>query len=87
MNASAGTESEMGETPRTVKTARAPKPTDEMTPDEKARADAVDLRCLSLCIGMLERVNGVCDNEFIFVRPDADSNNRLLRIIRLSQVC
>ena len=36
-----------------------PKPVSEMTPEEKARADAVDLRCLALCIGMLERVNGV----------------------------
>ncbi|RDX45406.1 hypothetical protein OH76DRAFT_1420865 [Lentinus brumalis] len=34
-----------------------PKPVTEMTPEEKARADAVDLRCLALCIGMLERVN------------------------------
>jgi condensin complex subunit 3 len=30
-----------------------------MTPEEKAQADEIDLRCLSLCIGMLERVNGV----------------------------
>lgn len=36
-----------------------PKPVAEMTPEEKARADDIDLRCLSLCIGMLERVNGV----------------------------
>ncbi|THH31051.1 hypothetical protein EUX98_g3136 [Antrodiella citrinella] len=47
-----------GETPATVKTVRAlPKPTSEMSPEEKARTDAIDLRCLSLCIGMLERVN------------------------------
>lgn len=32
---------------------------ENMTPEERARADAIDLRCLSLCIGMLERVNGV----------------------------
>lgn len=36
-----------------------PKPVAEMTAEEKARADDIDLRCLSLCIGMLERVNGV----------------------------
>lgn len=43
----------------TVKTARPTKPAEELSPEEKARADAMDLRCLSLCIGMLERVNGV----------------------------
>lgn len=53
-------ETTFGETPATVKTVRAlPKPVAEMTPEEKAHADAIDLRCLSLCIGMLERVNGV----------------------------
>lgn len=31
----------------------------EMSEEEKERADAIDLRCLSLCIGMLERVNSV----------------------------
>ncbi len=30
-----------------------------MTPGERERADAMDVRCLDLCIGMLERVNGV----------------------------
>lgn len=44
----------------TEKTARpANKPEVEKSPEEQARADAVDMRCLSLCIGMLERVNGV----------------------------
>ena len=47
---------EAGGRPRKL---RLPKPVAEMTPEEKARMDAVDLRCLSLCIGMLERVNGV----------------------------
>jgi len=32
-----------------------------MTPGERERADAMDVRCLDLCIGMLERVNGVSD--------------------------
>jgi condensin complex subunit 3 len=32
---------------------------EDMSPEERARTDAIDLRCLSLCIGMLERVNGV----------------------------
>ncbi|KII87700.1 hypothetical protein PLICRDRAFT_30295 [Plicaturopsis crispa FD-325 SS-3] len=39
------------------------KPESEMTPEEKARADNVDLRCLSLCIGMLERVNGTFEEN------------------------
>ena len=30
-----------------------------MTTVERERADAMDVRCLDLCIGMLERVNGV----------------------------
>jgi hypothetical protein len=30
-----------------------------MTAVERERADAMDVRCLDLCIGMLERVNGV----------------------------
>ena len=30
-----------------------------MTPDQKMRLDAVDSKCLTMCIGMLERVNGV----------------------------
>lgn len=57
-------ESEFSKTPATVRTVRPqglglPKPESEMTADERARADEIDLRCLSLCIGMLERVNGV----------------------------
>ena len=35
------------------------KPSAEMTVEERERADQIDLRCLSLCIGMLERVNSV----------------------------
>jgi len=30
-----------------------------VTAEEQTRRDAMDMRCLSLCIGMLERVNGV----------------------------
>lgn len=30
-----------------------------MTPDERMEADVTDLRCLTLAIGMLERVHGV----------------------------
>lgn len=35
------------------------KPPTEMTDEEKRKADAVDIRCLDLCRGMLERVNSV----------------------------
>lgn len=45
--------------PKAISTRGAPKAIADMTPEEKARADDIDLRCLSLCIGMLERVNGV----------------------------
>ncbi|KAL6308311.1 nuclear condensing complex subunit [Sparassis latifolia] len=57
-------ETDFGATPATVKTVRAlPKPNAEMSPEERARADIVDLRCLSLCIGMLERVNGTFEEN------------------------
>lgn len=45
---------------------REPKPLAEMTAGERERADAMDVRCLDLCIGMLERVNGVCLPIFPF---------------------
>ncbi|EPQ52389.1 chromosome condensation complex protein [Gloeophyllum trabeum ATCC 11539] len=64
--ASAGDDGETtyAETPMTVRTVRAaPKPPSEMTPEEKAQADAIDLRCLALCIGMLERVNGTFEEN------------------------
>lgn len=40
---------------------KAPKPPKGLTPEEQARADALDHQCFSLrvCISMLERVNGV----------------------------
>lgn len=37
----------------------APKAVEDMTPEERARQDTVDIRCLDLCIGMLERCNSV----------------------------
>lgn len=48
-----------GDSPRTTKTALAPVPAREVSEKDKARAALLDLRCLNLCIGMLERVNGV----------------------------
>ena len=48
------------DTPMTVKGARAFSiPVSEMSDEEKRKADGIDLGCLSLCIGMLERVHGV----------------------------
>ena len=32
---------------------------EDMTPEEKTQADMVDLRCLTISIAVLERVNGV----------------------------
>ncbi|KAF7330334.1 Chromosome condensation complex protein [Mycena venus] len=36
---------------------------EEMSPEEQARIDMIDMRCLILCIGMLERVNGTVDEN------------------------
>jgi hypothetical protein len=38
-----------------------------MTPGERERAEAMDVRCLDLCIGMLERVNGVSNLRLLIV--------------------
>jgi len=48
-----------GSTTAAPRTMRGPKSLMEMTTGERERADAIDVRCLDLCIGMLERVNGV----------------------------
>ncbi|KAG6903032.1 hypothetical protein C0995_007465 [Termitomyces sp. Mi166 len=58
----ADAETSSGETPGTVRAPR-PNPPREQTVEEKARADAIDLKCLLLCIGMLERVNGTLDEN------------------------
>lgn len=39
---------------------RRTRPREELTAEEHLKADATDMRCLTLCIGMLERVHGVC---------------------------
>ncbi|KAI9061537.1 ARM repeat-containing protein [Trametes sanguinea] len=54
---------EMGSPRRPVRPSQLPKPVAEMTPEEKAHADMIDLRCLALCIGMLERVNGTFEEN------------------------
>lgn len=39
---------------------------EDMSPEEKRRRDAIDMKCLGLCIGMLERVNSVRRTRGIF---------------------
>ncbi|KAF9066728.1 nuclear condensing complex subunit [Rhodocollybia butyracea] len=36
---------------------------DDMTPEEQQEVDMTDMRCLVLCIGMLERVNGTFEDN------------------------
>ncbi|KAL4072446.1 nuclear condensing complex subunit [Scleroderma yunnanense] len=52
-----------GGTPSAQGGLRKPREAKPLTPEEQARADASDLRCLSLCIGMLERVNGTFEEN------------------------
>ncbi|KAJ6460347.1 nuclear condensing complex subunit [Mycena vitilis] len=40
-----------------------PRVREDMSPEEQSRLDMIDMRCLSLCIGMLERVNGTLDEN------------------------
>ncbi|KAG2088380.1 nuclear condensing complex subunit, partial [Suillus discolor] len=57
-------ETNFGETPMPTRTApKGPKPSEDMSSEERARMDTIDLRCLSLCIGMLERVNGTFEEN------------------------
>ncbi|KAG1848357.1 nuclear condensing complex subunit [Suillus tomentosus] len=57
-------ETNFGEIPMPTHTApKGPKPSEDMSSEERARMDAIDLRCLSLCIGMLERVNGTFEEN------------------------
>ena len=49
------------DTPMPLRTPGKPrKPPTEMTLEEKERANLIDVRCLTLCVGMLERVESVC---------------------------
>jgi condensin complex subunit 3 len=38
---------------------RRTKSREDMTAEERMEADVTDMRCLALCIGLLERVHGV----------------------------
>ncbi|KAJ3515967.1 hypothetical protein NLJ89_g1427 [Agrocybe chaxingu] len=48
-----------------LKAKPARKAIEDMSPEQRARVDRVDLRCLSLCIGMLERVNSTFEENLI----------------------
>jgi len=43
---------------------------DTMSVEEHRKADLTDVRCLMLCIAMLERVNGVSRRDHPFSRHD-----------------
>ena len=45
--------------PSTLRRNRSRREIHELTPEEKAQADITDLRCLYLCIAVLERINVV----------------------------
>lgn len=63
-----------GSTTAAPRAMREPKSLMEMTAGERERADAIDVRCLDLCIGMLERVNGVRINITTF-SPSVNHRN------------
>ncbi|KAF4564848.1 hypothetical protein EYR40_011021 [Pleurotus pulmonarius] len=48
---------------RREKSMRRAKGRDDMSPEEAMEADVIDLRCLALCIAMLERVHGDFDDN------------------------
>jgi hypothetical protein len=68
-----------------------PKSRDVMTEEERTRQDKLDMRCLCLCEGVLERVDGVrilirlqwLDTDYIFLL----AIRRLSTIIRVCMVC
>ncbi|KAF8494799.1 nuclear condensing complex subunit [Gautieria morchelliformis] len=52
-----------GDTPKKAKTAEPTVPRTDLSEKDKARMAMIDLRCLNLCIGMLERVNGTFEDN------------------------
>ncbi|KAF8163123.1 nuclear condensing complex subunit [Crassisporium funariophilum] len=56
-------DSSFNETPKKPRPAR--NPVEDMSPEQKVRVDQVDLRSLSLCIGMLERVDGTFEENIM----------------------
>ncbi|KAK7462742.1 chromosome condensation complex Condensin, subunit G [Stygiomarasmius scandens] len=84
------------DTPSVARTPR-PKPREEMTEQERDRQDRLDMRCLCLCEGVLERVNGTFENNSslhgvltdliipCLARNDEEFRDKAL--ICLSQIC
>ncbi|KAF9525087.1 nuclear condensing complex subunit [Crepidotus variabilis] len=56
-------QSDVSTTFRKEKTTRQTKDREDMTPQERQVADVTDIRCLMLCIAMLERVNGTFEDN------------------------
>ncbi|KJA27084.1 hypothetical protein HYPSUDRAFT_131697 [Hypholoma sublateritium FD-334 SS-4] len=63
-----------------------PAPCAEMTPVQQMRLDAIDSKCLTMCIGMLERVNGTFEENITLhgilktlIIPSALKEDGLLR--------
>ena len=75
---------ELGVSPRK---GRPQKPVEELTPEQKARRDTLDLRCLSLCIGMLEKVNSVSAMHLFLHGGFPDCCGRHSRRMRFSRAC
>ncbi len=79
------TMTELGASP---KKAKLPEPVEqELTPEQKARRDTIDLRCLSLCIGMLERVNSVSPAHLFLQVVFPDCRHRHSRRTRSLRAC
>ncbi|THV04781.1 hypothetical protein K435DRAFT_774313 [Dendrothele bispora CBS 962.96] len=51
------------DTPSAIAKTPKPKPRSEMSVQERVRQDRLDMRCLCLCEGVLERVNGTFENN------------------------
>ena len=61
-------------TTRKDKSVRKIKERHEMTPEERMESDLTDMRCLWLCIAVLERVDGVGISLQPMVYPFTDNN-------------
>ncbi|KAJ4489926.1 nuclear condensing complex subunit [Lentinula aciculospora] len=58
-----GSRSDITQSSRRERSIRRSKVRQEMTPEEQQQNDLTDMRCLVLCIGMLERVNGTFEDN------------------------
>ncbi|KAJ3774574.1 nuclear condensing complex subunit [Lentinula raphanica] len=58
-----GSRSDITQSSRKERSMRRTKNRDDMTAEEQQESDLIDIRCLVLCIGMLERVNGTFEDN------------------------